>query len=86
MADTSGVDFKAPAQGVIAMTSGVALSPNQVRGILVDNSGSAGTATFAFGDGTSVSVHLAAATLYQFNWAIKSFTNGTASPTVTGLI
>lgn len=81
MADVSGVLFVAPAQGFIAYVSGV-VQPNPGRGILVDCTG-AGNATFTAGDGTSITVNLASGTLYQFNWAIVTYTAGTATCTVT---
>lgn len=79
MADYSGVSFDAPAQGIVAMSSGVTVQAG--RAILIDCTVS-GNITITFGDASSKVINVQANTLYQFNWAATSFTAGTATATV----
>lgn len=60
------------------------VAQKQGRAVLIDCTAS-GTITLVFPTGNSIILHLPAAGVYEFNWAIVSFTQGAGTYTVYNL-
>ena len=80
----SGLGYGAPVNGCKGMTSTTVYPAG--RGVVIDCTTTAGNLSLAFADGTSMTINVQSNTLYQFNWAVTTYTAGTASVTVTLLI
>ena len=78
MADFFGIPSGAPIQSALALTSGVVAAPGRA---IVISCTVAGNLTLTFGDGTTILLPVPIG-VQQLPWAVKSFTNGTATASV----